>query len=84
MLHPAVTADQAMIAVIAAIRLICGIRAGNVVVKAAVRTEVTVRMVCAVRAVVGIHAGTIGIRMVAGTPGVIAVVAVLFQVRLLM
>ena len=53
-LDTAVTADQAMVAVIAAVRLIMRIGAGLVFVPAAVRAEITVGVVGAIRTIMGI------------------------------
>ena len=69
MLHTAVAADQAVIAVAAAIGHVRWTRSGHIVVKGSIRAVVAIGVISAIRSVVGILAGT-----VAGTPGVIAVV----------
>lgn len=63
-LHAAVAADQAMIAVVAAVGLICGVRAGLVFVPAAIGAVVAIRVVSAVGAIVRVGARVVvGVRM---------------------
>src|SRR5579862_5639492 len=83
MLHTAVAADQAVIAVVAAIGHVRWTRSGHIVVKASVRAVVAVGVISAIRPIVGIITRTIAVRVGrrvirtavrARTPGVIAVV----------
>src|SRR5208283_4591652 len=65
MLCCAISADQAVIAVLSAVRLISWLRAGRVVVPPAIGTVVAVWVIRAVGAVVGVGAGTItGVGMI--------------------
>src|SRR5208283_3860689 len=83
MLHTAVAADQAVIAVVAAIGHVRWTRSGHIVVKASVRAVVGIGVISAIRSVVRIITWTIAVRVGrrvirmavrAWTPGVIAVV----------
>src|SRR5208283_5224849 len=76
MLHTAGAADQAVIAVLSAVRLIIRLRAGRIVVPPAIGTVVAVWVIRAVGTVVSVGAGTItGVGMIraVGTvvPGVL-------------
>ncbi len=55
-LNAAVSADQAMIAVVPAVGHVCRTGAGNVMMQAAIRTEIATRVIGAVRAIVRVFA----------------------------
>src|SRR5271156_1983159 len=66
MLRSAVAADQAVVAVLAAIRLAVRVGAGNVVMKATVGSVITIRVIGAIGAVVGVRAWVIPRVVVSG------------------
>lgn len=74
-LYTAVAANQAVIAVVPAIRLVVNPGVGNVVVKATVRSVITVLVICPIWSVVRVGAGMVA--RITRSPRMVVVICVI-------